>query len=210
LALSLVLLVVNSKKVQVFAKVLMTILIVGVVYYNLADPESSVNKRIQKSEQQLEEGESRFQMAEIALEAMLENPLLLVTGFGYDNFKEGVAQYRGIELELHSHNSYLELFVTTGFFCFLFFMVFLVLNTLVRYGLFDSRRFIFLPTFMIIPFFESNLNAGQFLFFPWMTFMFYYVHAGSQQYPIAVGEATQTGPTDGAQVHRPFYTLPLK
>jgi O-antigen ligase len=114
LALSLVLLVVNSKKVKFLAKVLMTILMVGLSYYSLTDPESAVNKRIQKSEQQLEKGESRFQMAEIALETMIENPLLLLTGFGYDNFQEGIAHYRGIEFELRSHNSYLELFITTG------------------------------------------------------------------------------------------------
>ena len=209
LALSLVLLVFSSKKVKVYAKVLMTILIVGLSYYNLANPESVVNKRIQKSEQQLEKGESRFQMAEIALETMLDNPLLLLTGFGYDNFQEGIAQYRGIELELRSHNSYLELFITTGFFSFLFFLVFLVLNALVRYVLFDIRQFVFLPTFMIIPLFESNLNAGQFLFFPWMTFMFYYVHAGSRQYPIPVHKSgdVPAGQTAAAQ---PFFAPPLQ
>jgi O-antigen ligase len=209
LAISLVLLVVSSKKVKVFAKVLMTILIVGLAYYNLANPESVVNKRIQKSEQQLEKGESRFQMAEIALETMLENPLLLLTGFGYDNFQEGIAQYRGIELELRSHNSYLELFITTGFFSFLFFLIFLVLNALIRYVLFDIRRFVFLPTFMIIPFFESNLNAGQFLFFPWMTFLFYYVHAGSRQYPVPASEVTEAKPVDRNLANRPFYAPPL-
>jgi hypothetical protein len=209
LAVSLVILVVNSRRMKFLLKVLAGTIIVGFTGYALGDPESALNQRLEKSEQQLEKGESRLQMAEIALETMLENPELLLTGFGYDNFREGIALYRGIELDLPSHNSYLELFITTGFFSFLFFLVFLVLNTLVRYVLFDSRRFVFLPTFMIIPFFESNLNAGQFLFFPWMTFMFYYVHAGSQQYPIAAGEATQTGPKDGAQVHQPFYTLPL-
>jgi hypothetical protein len=39
---------------------------------------------------------------------------------------------------------------------------------------------------MIIPFFESNLNAGQFLFFPWMTFLFYYLHVQSGQWPIVL------------------------
>ncbi len=42
----------------------------------------------------------------------------------------------------------------------------MVLNAVVKYVLYDIRRYIFLPTFMIIPFFESNLNAGQFLFSP--------------------------------------------
>jgi O-antigen ligase len=184
LALSLIILVVNSGKLSLVAKVIIALLITAVTAYQLAVPDSALNYRIEKSEKQLEEGEYRFKMAEVALDTMLENPELLLTGFGFDNSIEGIARYTGITFKLQTHNSYLELFITTGLFSFAFFMVFMVLNAVVKYVLFDIRRYIFLPTFMIIPFFESNLNAGQFLFFPWMTFMFYYVHSGSRQIPI--------------------------
>jgi len=186
IAVSLSILVLTNGKINFFLKVLVTLFIIATTYYMLADPDSTVNQRIQRSEQQLEKGEYRFQLAKTALAIMYENPHLLLTGFGYDNALEGIAHYSGILFDLPSHNSYLELFITTGFISFLFFLIFLVLNALFRYLLFDVRQFIFLPTFMIIPFFESNLNAGQFLFFPWMTFLFYYVHAGSRQYPIPV------------------------
>lgn len=207
LAVSMVILVVNSKRMQFLLKVLTSLLIGGITSYLLGDPGSALNQRIEKSEQQIERGESRLQMAEIALETMLDNPELLFTGFGYDNFREGIARYRGIEIDLPSHNSYLELFITTGFFSFLFFLFFMVLNALVRYLLFDVRQFIFLPTFMIIPFFESNLNAGQFLFFPWMTFLFYYVHAGVRQYPVPSREGVEAGPVP---FPRPLLALPAK
>jgi O-antigen ligase len=184
LAVSVLVLVVNSKRMGVLAKFLITIVVVGASYLMLADPDSALNSRIRKSEQQLNTGESRFEMAEIAFETMTTKPWLLMTGFGYDNFREGISYYSGIEIDMPSHNSYLELFITTGFFSFAFFLVFLVMNALLLYGVFDVRRFVFFPTFMIIPFFESNLNAGQFLFFPWMTFMFYYLHVRSVQRPI--------------------------
>ncbi len=190
LALSLVILVVNSRKMSLIAKIITAILITAATTYQLGVPDSALNKRIEKSEKQLEEGEYRFKMADVALDTMLENPELLLTGFGFDNSIEGIARYTGITFKLPTHNSYLELFITTGLFSFTFFMVFVVLNAVVKYVLYDIRRYIFLPTFMIIPFFESNLNAGQFLFFPWMTFMFYYVHSGSRQIPIPRTPAT--------------------
>ncbi len=207
LAVSMVTLVVNSRRMHFLLKVLATVLIAGITAYLLGDPGSALNQRIQKSEQQLQQGESRLQMAQVALETMLDNPELLFTGFGYDNFREGIARYRGVEIDLPSHNSYLELFITTGFFSFVFFLVFMVLNALVRYLLFDVRRFIFLPTFLIIPFFESNLNAGQFLFFPWMTFLFFYVHAGARQYPLPAREGVEAGP---APFPQPLLAPPVK
>jgi O-antigen ligase len=206
-AVSLSILVLTNGKINFFLKVLVTLFIMATTYYMLADPDSTVNQRIHRSEQQLEKGEYRFQLAKTAFAIMYENPHLLLTGFGYDNALEGIAHYSGISFDLPSHNSYLELFITTGFISFLFFLIFLVLNALFRYVLFDSRQFVFLPTFMIIPFFESNLNAGQFLFFPWMTFLFYYVHAGSRQYPIPVRKSGDVpiGHTAAAQ---PFFAPP--
>ncbi|MBD0254333.1 MAG: O-antigen ligase family protein [Cytophagales bacterium] len=193
LVVSVVVLVVNSKRMGAAAKLLILIGVTGATYVMLADPDSALNNRIRKSEQQLQQGESRFEMAEMALETMTQRPGLLITGFGYDNFREGISYYRGITLDLPSHNSYLELFITTGFFSFILFLVFLVLNGIGLYLAYDVRKFVFFPTFMIIPFFESNLNAGQFLFFPWMTFMFYYLHRQSWQIPVPAPPVPSAG-----------------
>jgi O-antigen ligase len=184
LAISILIIIINSNKVRFAYKILISLFIVGISFYMIQNENSAINKRIKKTEAQIEKGESRFTMAETALETMNENPYLLITGFGFDNFREGIFYYKQIRFKLPSHNSYLELFTTTGGISFIFFFVFFILNALVKYIKYDIRKFIYLPPLLIIPFFESNLNAGQYLFFPWMTFLFYYIHSGSTQISI--------------------------
>jgi len=183
LAVTLVIIIANSKRIAFSSKIFMCIATVGLTYYMLNDPKSAINARIEKSEQQAKKGEVRLEMATLALRVLDDNPNLILTGFGYDNFRNGIKAYTGIELELPSHNSYLELLTTTGAISFLFFFFCFFLNAVVQYILYDIRKFIFLPTLLIIPFFESNLNSGQFLFFPWMTFLFFYIHFRSPQVP---------------------------
>lgn len=183
LAITLVIIIANSKRIAFSSKIFLAIATVGLTYYMLNDPKSAINARIAKSEQQAKKGESRFQMAGLALGILDNHPNLILTGFGYDNFRNGIKVYTGIELELPSHNSYLELLTTTGAISFLFFFFCFFLNAVVQYIWYDIKKFVYLPTLLIIPFFESNLNSGQFLFFPWMTFMFFYIHYRSPQIP---------------------------
>lgn len=121
LAITLVIIIANSKRIAFSSKIFMCIATAGLTYYMLNDPKSAINARIEKSEQQAKKGESRFQMAGLALRVLDQNPNLILTGFGYDNFRNGIKAYTGIELELPSHNSYLELLTTTGAISFLFF-----------------------------------------------------------------------------------------
>jgi hypothetical protein len=181
LAITFIIIVFNSGKLGLISKFFISCLVVGSTIYMLQDENSAINNRIQKTEAQLENGESRFEMAQVAIETMFNNPKTLVTGFGFDSFREGILHYSGIKFKLPSHNSYLELLSTTGIFTFAFFFIFVVINGIFKYLIYDIRRFVFFPTIMIIPFFESNLNAGQFLFFPWMFFLFFYVHYNSKQ-----------------------------
>jgi hypothetical protein len=67
----------------------------------------------------------------------------------------------------------------------LFFLVAYVLPTLITFFVRHSNRFIFLPPLMLIPFFESNFNPGQFLFFPWFIIMMYYAFRGEKQVAIS-------------------------
>ena len=39
------------------------------------------------------------------------------------------------------------------------------------YAKYYSKYFLLITPFAIIPFFESNLTGGQFLFYPWFIFM---------------------------------------
>ncbi|WP_428653896.1 O-antigen ligase family protein [Runella sp.] len=185
LALSTVVLVLRSKQISIYLKIAAALCILGFAYYIIESPDSVVNLRAQYADIRKQKGEVRFKLAEQAFGIFTTNPEVLFTGFGFDNFRAGLQHYAGIRTELASHNSYLETLFSGGVFAFLFFVIFVALNAVIKYVRFDSRYFIFLPTLMVIPYFESNLNAGQFLFFPWMTFLFYYVHISSLQFPVA-------------------------
>jgi O-antigen ligase len=185
LALSTLVLVLRSKQISIYLKVAATICILGFAYYIIASPDSVVNLRAQYADIRKQKGEVRFKLAEQAFGIFTTNPEVLFTGFGFDNFRAGLQYYAGIRTDLASHNSYLEILFSGGLFSFLFFVISFALNALIKYIRFDSRYFIFLPTLMVIPYFESNLNAGQFLFFPWMTFLFYYIHVSSLQFPVS-------------------------
>lgn len=184
LAAATMVLVVRNQRISPYLKILVGLCIIAFAYYIITSPDSVVNLRAQYATIRQQRGEIRFKLADQAFGAMLKNPLLLFTGFGFDNFREGLEQYAGIRTDLASHNSYLEVFFSSGAIVFLFFLVFMVGNALHKYIRFDSRHFVFFPMLMIVPYFESNLNAGQFLFFPWMTFLFFYVHVSSQQQPM--------------------------
>lgn len=185
LALSTLVLVLRSKQISIYLKIAATICILGFAYYIIASPDSVVNLRAQYADIRKQKGEVRFKLAEQAFGIFTTNPEVLFTGFGFDNFRAGLQYYAGIRTDLASHNSYLEILFSGGLFPFLFFVIFFALNGFIKYVRFDSQYFIFLPTLMVIPYFESNLNAGQFLFFPWMTFLFYYIHVSSLQFPVA-------------------------
>lgn len=185
LALSTLVLVLRSKQISIYLKVAATVCILGFAYYIIASPDSVVNLRAQYADIRKQKGEVRFKLAEQAFGIFTTNPEVLFTGFGFDNFRAGLQYYAGIRTDLASHNSYLEILFSGGLFSFLFFVISFALNALIKYIRFDSQYFIFFPTLMVIPYFESNLNAGQFLFFPWMTFLFYYIHVSSLQIPVA-------------------------
>lgn len=184
LAAASTVLVLRSKSISPIFKILILIIICGLAYYIFTSPDSVVNLRAKYAIIRQQRGEIRVQLASRAFTALWEYPGVMFTGFGFDNFRAGLAYYAGIKTDLASHNSYLEVLFSSGLLTFLFFILFFVINSLLKFIKFDSKEFIFLPAILVIPYFESNLNAGQFLFFPWMTFLFYYIHVGSLQVPI--------------------------
>jgi len=185
LAAATLVLVLRSQQITFNYKVFISLFIFAFAYYIITSPDSVINLRSQYAEIRQTKGEIRFELAEQALETMMKYPTLIFTGFGFDNFKSGLYAYGGIKTELASHNSYLELLFSSGIFTFLFFVIFFAFNAFVKYITYDSKFFVYMPMLLIVPYFESNLNAGQFLFFPWMTFLFYYIHVNSLQFPIS-------------------------
>lgn len=184
LALSVAVLVVRSQRISIYLKIAASVCILAFAYYIITSPDSVVNLRAKYANIRRQRGEVRVKLAKEAFKVFSEYPNVLITGFGFDGFRAGLERYAGVRTELASHNSYLEVLFSGGILCFLFFLIFYVINAFLKYLRFDSKYFIFLPALMIIPYFESNLNAGQFLFFPWMTFMFYYIHVSSFQFPV--------------------------
>ena len=182
----------NRISIQLKTAVLLCLFCFG--YYIINSPDSVINLRAQYATMTQQKGEVRLELAQKAFELLLKFPGLIFTGFGFDNFRTGLETYGGIQTELASHNSYLELLFSSGLFVFLFFVIFMAFNALYKYVVFDSQRFVFLPMLLIIPYFESNLNAGQFLFFPWMTFLFYYVHVTSKQISLPSNPKNETTP----------------
>ncbi|MFN4144916.1 MAG: O-antigen ligase family protein [Runella sp.] len=181
LAAGILILVVRNNRTPLYFKALSVICISAFAYYIITSPDSVVNLRSQYAEIRQQRGEIRFQLAEQAISTFWKHPQLFITGYGFDNFREGLFYFANIRTELAPHNSYLELLFSCGVFVFLFFLAFVVFPAFVKYIRFDSQYYVFFPMLAIVPYFESNLNAGQFLFFPWMTFLFYYVHISSQQ-----------------------------
>ncbi len=185
LAAAAAVLVLRSDRMSIQFKSVVMVFVLGFAYYIIASPDSVVNLRSQYADMRQAKGEIRFELAQKAFESLIKYPKLIFTGFGFDNFRTGLAEYGGVKTDLASHNSYLELLFSTGIFCFLFFVIILAFNALLKYIRFDSQQFVFMPMLLIIPYFESNLNAGQFLFFPWITFLFFYTHLTSPQRPLA-------------------------
>lgn len=187
-AFSIFLLVFFSKKLSVFAKIVSIILIAVLTNIGLNMIDSAISSRLLKSEYELEQGAIRFQLINSGIQAILENPTMLLHGVGFDNFRYAIGDLVDEARSTPVHNSYYQVFIENGIIVFTYFFIMIAGTAVVKYVKNHVRRFVFFPTLMIIPFFESNFGAGQFLFYPWMFFMIYYVQYSNQQ--IAITEKT--------------------
>ena len=168
-------LIIFNRSVGLPVKAVLVGLAIGSVAYLLLDQNSAINQRAMKTQTQIKKGEGRLVSARMALEAFTEKESLYLTGLGFDSFIEGVYEVTKKEPE-EVHNSYLEVFFDSGAIVFLWLILGIVLPSLFQFYRFHSGSFTFLPTFLIIPYFESNYGAGQFLFFPWMFILMYYTN----------------------------------
>ncbi|AZQ44694.1 O-antigen ligase family protein [Nonlabens ponticola] len=154
-------------------KPIVKFLIVGiplVIFFNLKDVEdSAINFVIEKSQSQLGgKDDGRLESGEIMFEVFNNNPGYYLTGIGMFN-----TEYleRGNSILGKYHNSYLEILFGAGIIVFGVFLSFMVLRPFrVFWKVAHSSSLLFFPL-LIIPFFESDLTPGQFLFFPWFGYM---------------------------------------
>jgi len=160
---------------QIIPKVFIGLCVLASVYVLVNVQDSAINIRVKKTKDQLEQIEPRLLSAQKAFHTLNLHEERYITGIGFDMYQESLIKLNGVST-YRAHNSYLELFVNCGAIVFAIFFFALLLPTLVRFGYYDASQFSFLPPILIIPYFENNLGAGQFLFFPWMLMLFWYMH----------------------------------
>lgn len=140
------------------------------LWYFLAYPGSAVYEAIERTSVQLKYGTAtseRLLWAMSAFNDLLSHPGQWLTGRGMFN-------YVGL-INPHSyHNSYYEILFGCGLPVFLLFAYGMVWKPFQHYWNGYSTRYLTFFPLLIIPFFESNLTGGQFLFYPWFTFMIFY------------------------------------
>jgi O-antigen ligase len=167
LIISIIVLIVRYQSMRRNFKVLLLSLVISFAIWTAAAPESSINMRYADTEDQIQNGEERFNTAKMGFETFNNKKILWLTGAGMFNYDE-VAPFR----ELGSyHNSYLEIFFGGGIILFILFCLFMVFRPVGNYFKYYSKIFLIFPPLAIIPFFESNLTGGQFLFYPWFMLM---------------------------------------
>lgn len=93
-------------------------------------------------------------------------------GFGWGVFVPAYQQFVDSTNDMDMHNTYLQLLYESGLFVFILFILLFFIPAAVKFFLYLSKYLVFLP-FVILPYFENNLNSGQFVFFPFMFTLFY-------------------------------------
>jgi O-antigen ligase len=109
-----------------------------------------------------------------------ENKLLWFTGYGFDQISRLISSkviftIGDFKVQGDLHNSYLQFLFETGIFSFFSLIFLYILPSLINFIKNSKVVYFYLPA-MIIPYFENNLNLGQFLFFP---FIFSFIYLAS-------------------------------
>src|SRR6185312_7870818 len=158
----------SYKAMHLKYKIFIALVILGFISVLLSDPNSSLNFAKEKSNKQEQVGEERFIVAGIGRDYFNEEPTLWIRGVGMFNFSSILKNKSNLS---NFHNSYYDILFGVGIPLFLLFLSFMVFKPIVRYVRYYSKYTLLIAPLMITPFFESNLTGGQFLFFPWFTFM---------------------------------------
>jgi|GEM_PF-576960 len=158
----------SYKAMHLKYKILIVLIILGFISILMSDPNSSLNFAKKKSDKQEQVGEERFIVAGIGRDYFNKEPTLWLTGIGMFNFSPILKNKSNLS---SFHNSYYDILFAVGFPLFLLFLSFMVFKPIIRFIKYYSKYTLLIAPLMIIPFFESNLTGGQFLFFPWFTFM---------------------------------------
>ena len=165
LALVTLVFVFRYRKIPFYQKVLLSLVPLGIVFHLAQDPESAINSRLNKTQNQQKKGEPRAQLSRKMVSYFNKSPDLWLTGIGMFNKEKikAIANWSGY------HNSYFEVLFGSGVVVFAVFLFLIVLRPVWYYLRYYSTYYLFFIPLLVIPYFESNLTGGQFLFFPWFT-----------------------------------------
>jgi hypothetical protein len=140
------------------------------VYQQLIIKESALGYMIEKSTNQLEnDSEARFVIASYSFNLMVNDFSNLIFGFGF--FDDQHISGSGYNFSSY-HNSYLDIFFGIGIFGMIIFLRTFFLNSIL-FLIKNIRNYYHMIPILIIPYFESNATSGQFLFFPWFTYLIF-------------------------------------
>ena len=157
------------RQVPFYQKILLSVLPIGIVLFLSKDPDSAINARLEKTRVQQKKGEPRSRLSSEMVAYFNKNPNLWLTGIGMFNKDkiQSITNWTGY------HNSYFEVLFGSGIVVFAFFFYLIVLRPIYFYIRYYSTYYLFFLPLLIIPYFESNLTGGQFLFFPWFIAAFF-------------------------------------
>ncbi|QMU64043.1 MAG: hypothetical protein GKR88_06880 [Flavobacteriaceae bacterium] len=181
----------------------MAIFILLILSTTISNPDSALSKRINKTKYQIESTkgvkgddyllnsaenvDARIASRSIGVIIFERNPQLYFTGQGIFQFKEAIQKYMpSISVEYFKsgiHNSYLEIYFGCGVLVFIYFIWYFTIKPLsIYYKHLKDSLHMYLGVVIIIPFFESNITGGQFLFFPWFILVFFMLYVGKLYY----------------------------
>lgn len=163
-ALILAFLLFRPNKLKIAYKMLILLTSVVVISTVLNAENSALSFIMEKNERQLDEGEPRFIVAQHMFSLFEQNTIYWMTGVGINNH-----EYLEGQLLNGYHNTYYEILFGTGILGFLLFIFLFIWKPVSVYNKMGTVLILTFPL-VIIPFFENNLTAGQFVFFPWLIF----------------------------------------
>jgi len=168
ISLAMIPLLFQYKGLKTWQKFTILAALTGLIIYFLSDASSGLNFQIARTLKQRQEGEARLEVTTFMFKYFNDDPSNWITGvglFNYDVLKGKEDLLKGY------HNSYWEILFGAGIPLFLVFLSFMIFRPAYRFVKYYSRYTLLFVPLTIIPFFESDLTAGQFLFFPWFTFI---------------------------------------
>lgn len=170
IALSLVVILFYYKGLPIYQKFLIVIFPIILFSYLISQKNEAVSFVIERTKRKQESGnEGRLERIDLIAKRLSENPTKWVTGVGMFNYDAFDKEGTGIS---NYHNSYFEILFGLGVPLFILFMIFMIYEPLKQFLNRVSKYDLLLIPLIIIPFFESNITSGQFLFFPWFSYIF--------------------------------------